>query len=829
MIQAIPRPRRIMDLLLKDVRYGLRRLAASPLFTAVAIVSLALGIGANSAIFSIVNAVLLRELPVPEPDRLVDIYTSDRDGLKYATSSYPDFDDLRAASNVFTDIASYELFIGQAEVEGSNQMVMGEIVSGNYFDMLGVKPALGRTFAADERTTPGAAPVVVLGHAFWKQTFDSDPGVIGRVVRIQRRPFTVIGVLPAEYHGMFPGLEADMYASSMMVNQIMASTADRLVERGNRGLFLKARLAPGISVEQASAAVDAIAARLAREYPTTDEGLEMTVLASSSVSVHPMVDRALVPVAGLLLSVVGLVLLIACANLASFLLARATDRRREIAVRLALGASRAQLVRQLVIESVFLSLLGGIAGILVANWVIHLIVGFQPPLPIPIHVNLGIDSNVLLFTLVVSLVAGLAFGLVPGLQATKPDLSGTLRDEAGAVIGGRKRVGLRGILVAGQVAVSLLLLVSAGLFLRSLGKAQKIDAGFYTGPAAILWPQFEMSGFDEARGKAAQNQLAEQLRALPGVTGVAMASRLPLGVAIQTRGLTIDGVEPPPGLDQHHVDVTQVDAAYFDVLDVPIIAGRNFEAADLATSPTVAIISEAAARHFWPSGNAVGSTFYTDTERQRPVRIVGVAADTKVRTLGESPRPYFYLDADQQYIPSMMLVVRGSANAAELVAQARTVALDLDPQLILLDSKTMSEHLALMLYPPRMAAILLSVFGGLALLLATIGLYGTVSYAVARRTREVGVRSALGASRRDLVLLLTGGGMRLIGIGSLIGLVLAAALTWLISGFLYGIRSMDVVTFAAVPAILGLVGFLASWVPARRASRIDPMIALRSD
>jgi len=818
-----------MDLLLQDVRYGLRRLASSPLFTAVAIVSLALGIGANTAIFSIVNAVLLRELPVSEPDRLVEIYTSDQDGLKYATTSYPDFDDLRAASNVFADVASYELFIAQAEIDGGNQLVMGEIVSGNYFDMLGLKSAIGRTFAPEEQTTPGASPVVVLGNAFWKRTFESDPGIVGRTIHIQRRPYTVIGVLPAEYHGMFPGLEADMYAPSMMVNQIMASTVDRLAARRNRGLFVKARLAPGISVEQSSAAVDVIAGRLASEYPESNEGREMSVLASSKVSIHPMVDRALVPVAGLLLAVVGLVLLIACANLASFLLARATDRRREIAVRLALGACRAQLVRQLLVESLFLSLLGGMAGVLIANWVVHLIVGFQPPLPVPIRLNLGIDSNVLLFTLGVSLVAGLAFGLVPGLQATKPDVSGTLRDEAGTVIGGRKRDRVRGVLVAGQVAVAMLLLVGAGLFLRSLGKAQKIDPGFYTGPAAIIWPQFDMSGFDETRGRAAQRELDEQLRALPGVAGVGMASRLPIGAAVQTRGITVDGVQPPPGIDQHHVDFTHVDGAYFDVFEVPIVAGRNFNASDVASGPAVAIVSETAARRFWPDAHAVGSIFFLDEARQSPVTVVGVAADTKVRTLGEAPRPYFYLNGDQQYIPSMMFVIRGPSNAAELVARSRTIALAIDPQLILLESKTMDEHLALMLYPPRMAAILLSVFGGLALLLATIGLYGTVSYAVARRTREVGVRSALGATRRDLVLLLTGGGMRLIGIGAMVGLVLAATLTWLISGFLYGIRSMDLATFAAVPAILGIVGFVASWVPARRASRIDPMIALRSD
>jgi predicted permease len=730
---------------------------------------------------------------------------------------------------VFDDVIAYELFFVQAEVASAPAMVMGEVVTGNYFDMLGLRAALGRTFAAEENATPNTHPVVVLGHGYWQSAFGGDATVVGQTVRLNRRPYTVIGVAPAAFKGMFPALEVDMYVPMMMTNQLRSQSRDPLITRGNRGLFLKGRLAEGVTVAQAGAAVAVISQRLEQAYPETNSGRAMSVLASSDVAVHPMVDRALVPVAGLMLTVVGLVLLIACANLAGFLLARATDRRREIALRLALGARRTQLVRQLLVESSLLALLGGAAGVLLAYWALRLLVGFQPPLPIPIRLDLSIDMSVLAFTFAVSVFAGIAFGLAPGLHATRSDVSTSLRDEAGGVIGGRGRVTLRGALVAGQVAVSLLLLVAAGLFLRSLGKAQQIDPGFDTGPAALLWPMLELGGFDEVTGPEVQRRIADALRALPGVSVVGRANRMPLGAAVQTREILVDGIEPPPGLSAHHVDFTHADADYFTAMRVPIIAGRNFNPADNSADAHVAIVSEAAARRFWPDQDPVGQSFWLGDTRDTPVRIVGMARDTKVRTLGEAPRPYFYFHAEQQWISSMQFIVRADRPVAQLVSDVRQAALDVDPNVVILEAKTMDQHLALLLFPPRIAALLLSVFGGLALLLAAIGLYGTVSYAVARRTREVGVRTALGASRRDIVLLLTRSGTRLIAVGTAIGLALAAAVSWLLARFLYGIRATDALTFVGVPLLLAAVGLLASWIPARRAARVDPMVALRSD
>jgi predicted permease len=820
-----------MNLLRQDLRQAARRLATSPLFTLVAVLSLALGIGANTAIFSLVNAVLLRELPVAAPEQLVEVYTSEENGFAYSTTSYPDYLDLRQATDVFRDVLAYELFITPAEAgtAGGSPLVMGEMVTGNYFDMLGVTAALGRTFAPEEGATPNTHAVVVLGHGYWQRVFGGEPSVLGRTVRLNRRPFTVIGVAPAAFKGMFPGLEADMYVPLMMVHQLMPSAADRLGNRGNRGLFLKGRLREGVSTQRADAALAVIGQRLQDAYPESNRDRRMSVVPSSKVALHPLIDRALVPVAALLLAVVGLVLLVACTNLASFLLARATDRRREIVVRLALGARRSQLVRQLLVESLLLALLGGAAGVFLAQAALRVLVSFQPPLPFPIRLDLAIDGRVLWFTLAVTVVAGIAFGLVPGLHATRPNLSSMLREDAGSVVGGRRRATLRGVLVSAQVAVSLLLLMGAGLFLRSLSKAQRMDPGFDTSPAAILWPWLEIGGFDEARGRVLQSGLRDALRALPGVTAVGMADRLPLGAAIQTRGIVVAGVEPPAGQRTHELDFVNATASYFETLNVPILAGRNFQPADARSEGRVAIVSEAAARRFWPDRDAVGQLFWLDEARAQPVRVVGIARDTKVRTLGEAPRPYFYLNAEQTYIPSLMFIVRGAGPVRQLVNTVRQTALDLDPNLVILEAKTMDDHLALLLFPPRMAAVLLSVFGGLALLLAAIGLYGTVSYAVSRRTREVGVRTALGASRREVVLLLTGSGMRLIAVGAIIGLLLAAGLTWLLSSFLYGIRPTDALTFLGVPLLLAAVGLLACWVPARRAARIDPMIALRAE
>ena len=639
----------------------------------------------------------------------------------------------------------------------------------------------------------------------------------------------MIGVAPREFKGTYPGIESQIYVPMMMANVLLPGSLDRIHNRGSRSLLMKGRLRDGVTAERAAAAVATVSQRLAREFPETNQKRSMHALPTESVSIHPAVDKALVPVAALLLSVVGLVLLIACANLASFLLARAADRRKEIAIRLALGAGRARLIRQLMVESTTLAILGGAVGVGLAYLIVQALIGFQPPLPIPLDLAIELDTRVLLFTALISILAGVAFGLAPALQATRPQIAPTLRDEAGNITGGRKRVTLRNVLVGGQIAIALVLLIASGLFIRSLRKAQHIDPGFYSGPAAILWPNMEMSGYNEQRGKQMQEQLRERLLRVPGVTHVAMADRFPLGANVQTREVNINGVSPPPGLDQLEVDFTHANNDYFAAFEIPIVSGRAFNASDTEGSAPVAIVSAAAARAYWPNREAVGQIIYVGGDRNQPHRVVGVVRDTKVRTLGESPRPYLYFSARQDYVPAFQVMVRGSLPAPQLLAATRTAALELDPQLVLFETKTMEQHLALMLFPPRMAALLLSVFGGLALLLASVGLYGLVSYAVSRRTREIGIRMALGANARDVVRLMAGSGMRLVLTGSVIGIVLAAAVSWLLSRFLYGISALDVMTFLAIPGVLVLVGFVACYVPARRASRGSPMQALAKE
>lgn len=816
-----------MDALLQDLRYALRRLTRSPGFTLVAALSLALGIGANTAIFSVVNGIMLKGIPVENVSSLVEIYFSEENGYPYATASYPDFESLRdGLPGVFEGVTAWNLALARMDRGEEVDVVMGETVSGNYFALLGVVPALGRGFLPEEDATPGTHFVTVLSHGYWEHALGADPEVVGRTIRINSRPYTVVGVAPEGFNGMMRGLVPDFWVPMMMEGVIQGSSVDRLQRRGSRNLFIKGRLNPGITVEQAEAALATLSANLAEAYPETNQNRAFSILPTKDVAIHPLVDRMLLPVATLLLTVVGLVLLIACVNLASFLLARAADRRKEIALRLAVGAKRWNLVRQLLTETTLLSFLGAGGGVLLAYWTLDLLLSFKPPLPVPVNLDIRIDGTVLGFTALVAVMAGLAFGLVPALQATSPDLAPVLKDE-GATTQGRRRLSLRNGLVVTQVAVSLVLLVGAGLFVRSLQKAQGIDPGFITEEAVLLWPNMQLSGFSEDEGRQVYLELEERLAALPGVTDVGLVSRLPLGAGVQTTGVNIEGVQPPAGREETDVDDTAVSAEYFEAMGIPILRGRNFGPDDGPESPRVVIVSEAAAERFWPGQNPVGKTVrYSETSS---AQVIGVAADTKVRTLGEAPRPFLYDHARRYYSEALTILVKGDRPSTELLPGVRRAALEVSPTMVVLELKTMEEHMGLLLFAPRMAALLLSVFGALALVLAGVGLYGLVSYAVSRRTREVGIRISLGADAGRVINMVMGGGMRLALVGGVIGMALSASVTWVLSGYLYGIGPLDLATFLAIPLLLGGVALGAAYVPARRASRVDPVEALRSE
>ncbi len=812
----------------QDLKYAVRRLMKNPGFTAVAVLSLALGIGANTAMFSLVNAVLIRDLPVSAPDELVELYTSEEDGYAYATSSHPDYLDLRERNDVFAGVIGSRTFIARLDGDGEPEMVFGELLSWDYFQTLGVQMDLGRSFVEEEDATAGTHPVAILGHQTWIQTFGADPDILGTSVLLNRRPYTVVGVAPEAFTGSMPVMVSSFFVPLMMTDEFMGQNVSQLERRGSRSMFLKARMLPGVTVEQANASLTSFSAALAEEYPETNRGRGISALPTGEVSLHPLVDNALLPVAGLLLSVVAVVLLIACANLASFLLARAEDRRKEIAVRLALGAKRRELIRQLMVETTLLAVLGGIAGFVLANWTLQLLMSFQPPMPVMVNIDVSLDRTVLFFTGGVSIAAGFLFGLAPALQATNPDVAPTLKNE-GTGGGKPKRFDLRRSLVVTQVAFSFVLLIGAGLFVRSLQKAQHIDPGFDTSPAAVVWPMPELSGYGNAEGsRVFADSYVERLLAHPAVTAVGVTDVLPLGMGVQTAGFILPGVPSESRDGDHDIDQSSVNDGYFDAMGIEIFQGRQFRAGDADGDPVV-VVSNAFVDRFYPGEDVVGRTIQSTSDTE--YRILGVARDTKVRTLGEEPRPYVYLLQGQNtnQLFSGQYVVRGAGTGQELLTVARSVLAEVDPDVVIMESKTMEDHLALMLFAPQMAALLLTVFGGLALALAAIGIYGSVSYTVAKRTRELGIRMSLGASRGDVISMAVGSGMKLVLLGGVVGVVLAGAGTWGLSSFLYGVGTTDLVTFGAIPLILSAVALFAAWIPARRASAVNPVTALRSE
>jgi len=819
------------DSLVQDIRYAFRRIAKNPGFTAIAVLSLALGIGANTAIFSIVNTILMGGVPMRAPEELVEIYTGEAaHGYPYSVSSVPDYMDLRARTDLFSGVAAYEGFLSRYETAESTDPILGELVSHDLFGVLGIEPALGRSFLPEEGVTAGTHPVVILGQSFWQSRFGSDPGIVGQSIRVGGRPFTVVGIAPKELQSLTaPGFAMDMWAPYQMAGAMsIDGSGYDLDSRRNYSVFIRARLQPGVTVEEVRAALATMSAQNQMAYPEEWEGREFSVLPTEEVSIHPIVDGPLKGVAALLLTVVGLVLLIACVNLAGFLLARASDRKKEIALRLALGARRSVLIRQLLVETLVLGLVGGGAGLVVATWVLNALVSFQPPIPFPVNLEFGLDGTVLLFTGLVSAGAGLFFGLVPALQSTKPDVAPTLKDEAGSVTGSRKRLTLRNGLIVTQVAISTVLLLGAGLFVRSLYSAQDMDLGFSARDGGIAWVMLGMSGVEREGQELLVQAIEDRARAIPGVERVATAEMLPLGVGLQMTSWNIPGVEPPTGREHLSIRYNVVSPTYFDVMEIPMVAGRAFTSDDRAESEPAAIVSEATARRYWPGGSPVGQVIQRAVS-EVSYRIVGVARDTKVWTLGEEFQPYVYLARAQNNPISAIFVARGTVPDAQITGQLRRMIQEVDSRLVIMETKTMTEHLSVQLFPPRAAAGLLGAFGFLALILATTGLYGTVAFSVSKRTREMGIRISLGADAGKVVGMVLKGAMGLVVAGGIVGLILSLGLAQVVSGFLYGTSAFDPLTFIGVPAILLGVAALAAFVPARRASRVDPVQALKTE
>lgn len=816
-----------MEILTQNIRYAVRRMTKAPFFTAVAILSLALGIGANTAIFSLINAVLLQPVPLDRPEELVNIHTRSPD-FRWGSVSFPDYRDLDdRTKDVFAGVSDMELGLVQVDADdGSVEPVIAEGVTGNYFSVAGLNPTVGRLLQAEDHVEPGAHPVVVLSHEYWGTHFGADPAVVGQSMRLSGREYTIVGVAPEGYRGYMRGVEPALYLPIYMLDlaQGQEPSYDR---RGSQSGFVRARLLPGVGAPQMEAALERVAAELQTEYPGEwPRERSFAHIPTADVIMYPDVDRIVVPAAGMMMVVVGLVLLIACANLASFLLARAADRRKEIAVRLAMGARRGTLIGQLLTETILLSGMGGATGILLSVWALRALQGADLPLPVPITLDLSLDGTILTFSILVSVAAGILFGLAPAIQGTNPAVAPTLRDESAG--GGRARgAALRSALVVTQVAVSMVLLVGAGLFVRSLQASQALDPGFGDEPVAMLQlavPAQEYSG-DEA--VAYLRQLVERVTALPGIEAATSVDNIHLAqLNTQFTGVVVDGIQPPEGRDFHLVDWAVADPGYLDVMGIPLLAGRDFLPSDGPEAEPVVIVNEAFAARFFPGQEAVGQTF---TTRQRTVRVVGVARGTKVRSLAEDPRPFIYAPLAQfpSNVAWVLAATRGPADPhlLELVREAR----GLDPSVIVYDMQTMEEHLASRLLGRSLGAQVIGAFALLAMLLASIGLYGVVSYSVSRRIREVGIRLSLGAETGAVVWMLTRGGLRLVALGAGIGLLLAGLLAQFLSRFLFGVPALDPLTFVGVPLFLGGVALLASWIPAMRAARVNPVGALRSE
>ncbi len=808
-----------MERLLEDIRYGVRMLLKNPGLTVVAVLSLAIGIGANATIFSWVQSLLLRPIPAAtDPDSLVVFAERTRSG-SYMSTSYPDFVDFRDRNETLAGLMGYRGQSMGVVIEGRAERVWGAIVSGNYFDVLGVRAALGRTFLAEEDRTPGTHPVAVISHAFWKRRLAADPDIAGKTIGVNGHTFTIVGVTAPEFLGTFVGLSTDLWVPMMMQREVMPG-GDRLNERGDHWFEAMARLKPGVSLNQANANLDNLARQMAEQYPATNEGRVVVVM---TLWDSPFgAQTILKPVLMVLTAVVTLVLLIACANVANLLLSRAVNRRKEIVIRLSMGASRGRLIRQLLTESSLLSLLGGAGGLLLAFWSRNLLAAFAPPTDMPIHIAVDIDFGVLVFTLIVSLATGLVFGLAPAIQATRPDLVSVLKDESTRVAGGRGR--LRNSLVIVQVALSLVLLICAGLFLRSFYNGQRLNPGF--DPENLVVASYDVfpGGYTEQRGRLFHGQVIDRIRSLPGVESASLARRLPLGFGgSSSTSVAIDGYAPRPD-ENMNIDYNEVAPGYFHTMSIPVVEGREFTSEDNEKSRPVIIINQTMARRFWPDESAIGRRIRRGSTS---LEVIGVARDGKYRSLSEEPRSVMYMPLLQSYRSQVVVITRAAGNSATAIASIREAMRDMDANLPLYDTMTMREHLAASVFVQNIGATFLGIFGVLALMLATVGLYSVMAYSVSQRTHEIGIRMALGADSRNVLGLVVKQGMKiaLIGVGA--GLVGAFALTRFLSNLLYGVSASDPLTFGGIAALLAGVALVACFVPARRATKIDPMIALR--
>jgi predicted permease len=810
------------DTLLRDVRLAARSWRRSPGLAAAAVVTLGLALGANTALFGLFDAVLLRPLPgVGHAGRLVNVHRRMADGTSFLGFSHPDYLDLRQRTRALDGLAAFNgRGASLGDGQGAPELVGIQLVSGNYFAVLGVRPLQGRVLSDADDGAPGASPVAVISHALWQRRFGGDPSVVGRTVRLNGYPFTVVGVGPEGFSGHFIGFPFEVWVPLAMAAR--AAPGEDLGWRDSDWLELVGRLAPGRTLAQAQADLAAAMATLAAEHPDRHKGATADVRRTTGVD--DSLRSAVVSFVAALQAVGVVVLVIACVNLAGVLLARAAARTREVAVRRALGASRGALVRQLTAETAMLLVAGAAVGITLGGWSADLLHAFQPGLSLPLRIDLGLDRRVLAFTLVMTAAAGAIFGLVPAWQASGIDVLPALRD--GANRGGTPRARLRQVLVVGQVALSTVLLVAAGLFVRTLQRARVVDPGFAVEGVSTARLDLSLLARDEAHGRAFYDQLLERLAAEPGTRAASLATWLPLrSLAPPTTAIQAqtDPPLPPAGLNVLYTTVTP---AYFDTLRIPVVAGRAFQATDAPMTQPVVLVNQALARRLWPQADAIGRRIHYATMDRV---VVGVVGDTKVRRLTEEAPPQLYLPLAQSYSPRMRVLLRTEGDPGLAAAAIRREATALERDLPVIDPAPLRDAIAFALFPQRMAGAISTALGAIGLGLAMTGLYGLVAWSAGRRTREMGVRLALGATRREVTRLVLGQGLRMSLAGVALGAVGAAALAPALRALLPGVSPTDPATFACVAALMTAVALLASYLPARRAGRVDPIGALRHE
>jgi predicted permease len=807
-----------------DLRYAFRQLAKSPGFTAVAILTLGLGIGATATTFCWLQNMVDNPLPgVPRQERMA-VLTVARGKSVWDTISLPDIADARELRNVFAGVIGSQVTPACLTDGDKPEWIYGQIATSNFFDVLGVKPLHGQTFLAANDAEKGANPVVVLSETYWRKRFNGDPAVIGRVVRINQHPFTIIGVVPATFLGTMSGLRCDFWAPVSMHGEV--ANFGSLQYREYRWLHTQVRLQPGVTLAAAQAVLDAFSAREEQTYPRTNREFRFLVLPFSQAPYG--IQPKLVGVLRILLVVSIGVLLIVAANLASLLLARATVRRREIAIRLSLGATRARLIRQLLTESLLLAAAGGILGILLAFWAVDILVAWLPVSYLPLSLAFSINGPTLLFTLGLAAVTGVVFGLVPALQASRPDLTAALKEggSGSGTGGGHQR--LRRLLAIAEVALALTLLIGAGLCVKSLRRAEAADLGFRPDRVLLGGLRIGMNGYDEQTGKIFYRELRQRLAAMPGVEAVGLAGNFPMGLErCGSHGVAVDGYVRQPGEDTN-IQTTMVSPGYFETLRIPLLAGRDFTERDDQDAPGVAVINEAMAKRFWPGQDAIGRKFL---DGGRPTTVIGVTKTGKYNyTLNEPPSGFFYRPF-MQGVPELNLAVgvRTSGDPAAFAETLRREVRRLDPRVELWLTGSMTDYIKPAFLVHQLASRLLEGLGLVALVLAALGVYGVMSYVVNQRTREFGVRLALGATARDLLGMILREGMVLAAVGTVAGLGLAFLTARGLTAVLYGVDPFDPMVFAGVPLLLAAAMLLACWLPARRATRVNPVEALRAE